>query len=175
MGQRMEESGKRKDKKSVSLPRRLAVLAGAVFLFEILIGNYSSVRSLFYQETDLTDRLEVTWETDAPDEADPGNGAPDEADPGDGAPEGDGALKWDEAPEGDGTAEGKAAKRLTAVIDGLDMRIDNLHFDLEMPKDAVVSISISLVDEGNRYPYPLPVMEAAGRYPSTCYTNLYPY
>ena len=45
----------------------------------------------------------------------------------------------------------------------------------DVPENEVVSIEISLVDEGNRYPYPLPVMEAAGRYPSSFYTNLYPY
>ena len=132
-----KKSGGNGSGRQSGLLRRLLLLAAAVFLFEILIGNYSSVRSLFYKKTDLTDRMKQTWN---------GGGGP-EAGP----------------------------ETLTVEIDGLNMRIDNLHFDLDVPENEVVSIEISLIDEGNRYPYPLPVMEAAGRYPSSFYTNLYPY
>ena len=137
MIQILKESGGTGSGRQKSILRRLLILAAAVFLFEILIGNYSSVRSLFYRKTDLTDRMKLTW-------------------------------------GGDGEAE-EDSEKLTVEIDGLDMRIDNLYFDLDVPENEVVSIEISLVDEGNRYPYPLPVMEAAGRYPSSFYTNLYPY
>ncbi|HJA93090.1 MAG TPA: hypothetical protein H9717_08275 [Candidatus Eisenbergiella merdipullorum] len=146
MGQILQENG-RKGKRGGKecFFRKLAVLAAAVFLFEIFIGNYSSVRSLFFQKTDLTDRMELTWGE---------------------AEEGSAAVT---------SAAGSTADRLTVVIDGLDMRIDNLYFNLEMPANEAISISISLTDEGNRYLYPLPEMEAVGRYPSSLYTNLYPY
>lgn len=38
-------------------PVKLLLLAAFVLIFEILIGNYSSVRSLFYESTDLTGQL----------------------------------------------------------------------------------------------------------------------
>lgn len=131
----LKESGGKGSRRQNGILRKLLILAAAVFLFEILIGNYSSVRSLFFRKTDLTDRMKLTW----------------------------------------GKETEEDSEKLTVEIDGLDMRIDNLYFDLDLPENEVVSIEISLVDEGNRYPYPLPVMEAAGRYPSSFYTNLYPY
>ena len=136
-GRKMEQDEKKaKDgKQKRRTLRRLVILAAGVLLFEIFIGNYSSVRSLFYEKTDLTQMASLRW----------------------------------------GEPGGEDEGCLTAVINGLDMRIDNLYFDLKMPRNAVTEISISLVDEGNQYLYPLPVMEAAGRYPSSFYTNLHPY
>ena len=137
MNRILKEIGGKGSGRQNGILRRLLILAAAVFLFEILIGNYSSVRSLFFRKTDLTDRMKLTWS---------------------------GAGETEEEPE-----------KLTVEIDGLDMRIDNLHFDLDVPENEVVSIEISLVDEGNRYPYPLPVVEVSGYYPASFYTNLYPY
>ena len=119
----LKESGGKGSRRQNGILCKLLILVAAVFLFEILIGNYSSVRSLFFRKTELTDRMKLTW------------GKETEAD----------------------------SEKLTVEIDGLDMRIDNLYFDLGLPENEVVSIEISLVDEGNRYPYPLPVMEAAGK------------
>ena len=61
MIQILKESGGTGSGRQKSILRRLLILAAAVFLFEILIGNYSSVRSLFYRKTDLTDRMKLTW------------------------------------------------------------------------------------------------------------------
>ena len=55
-----KKSGGNGSGRQSGLLRRLLLLAAAVFLFEILIGNYSSVRSLFYKKTDLTDRMKQT-------------------------------------------------------------------------------------------------------------------
>ena len=58
----LKESGGKGSRRQNGILRKLLILAAAVFLFEILIGNYSSVRSLFFRKTDLTDRMKLTWE-----------------------------------------------------------------------------------------------------------------
>ena len=51
----LKESGGKGSRRQNGILRKLLILAAAVFLFEILIGNYSSVRSLFFRKTELTD------------------------------------------------------------------------------------------------------------------------
>ncbi len=47
---------------------RLLFLSGAVLVFELTAGNYSSVRSLFYERQELTDRIETEGDLEREDE-----------------------------------------------------------------------------------------------------------
>ncbi len=128
------------------IKKALALLA-AVLAAELLVGNYSALRSMLWQETELTGRTRLEGAVPAEDE-----GGQEEA----------------------GRYVSRTGS-FTLTAEGLDCEMGNLYLGLELPEGMVVTYTVSLTDEGNYYAYSLPPQRMAEWLPSMRYTNLYPY
>ncbi len=130
---------------------RLLVLAAGILILECLIGNYSSVRSLFYEKTDLTAQM-VTE--------------------GDLIPiENYGTAEEHGRTSGYHSDSGNFSLR----FENLDLDVKNLHLGLKLPEGAYLPYKVWLTDEGNHYSYELPQQMLAEGIPAGFYPNLYPY
>ena len=122
----------------------LRLVAGALII-ELILCNFSSWKSLFYQNRILFE--DVTVEGGAPTE------------------EGlDGYIGKYIVPDG----------ILTLHIAEADTKVHNLFFALDFSEPAPVSYTVTLTDEGNYYPYSLPEKILMPGIKRSFYTNLYP-
>lgn len=148
-------------KVSRQFPRRigrLLILAVLVLVFELLVGNYSSVRSLFYESTDLTGQIQLEGDVVSAEEAGLA-----------------GAVLTEESGAAAAAEYYSPSGSFTLRVEDLDLEVNNLRLGLQLPEGAVISYKIWLTDEGNHYSYELPQQILAENIPSRFYTNLYPY
>ena len=121
----------------------LRLVAGALII-ELIICNFSSWKSLFYQNRILFE--DVTVEGGSPTGEDLG-----------------GHIGQYIVPDG----------TLTLHVTKADTMIHNLFFALDFSEPSPVSYTVTLTDEGNYYPYTLPEKMLMPGIKRSFYTNLY--
>ena len=120
-------------------------LAAGALIIELIVCNFSSWKSLFYQNRILFEDVTVEGGTPTGEDS-------------------DGHIGQYIVPDG----------TLTLHIAKADAMIHNLFFALDFSDPAPVSYTVTLTDEGNYYPYTLPEKILMPGIKRSLYTNLYP-